>query len=239
MGEQHCPTDFAASKQVGSTSLSLPAFGFGAAHLGELYAKVDEADVAGDAGCRLGRRRPLLRHRALVWPRPQRAPARRVPAHQAARRIQDHHQGRPHAAPPEGPGDASIARRGSAGSISRCSWDYSYDGIMRSYEQALQRLALDTVDALVIHDLDAELSGRALRAAPEGPARLRRQGAAGAQEVRRHQGLRHGHQHRRGARRRGAAGRARFLPRRHALHAARPARACIAAWRRCRSAASR
>ena len=34
-------------------------------------------------------------------------------------------------------------------------FDYSYDGIMRSYEQALQRLALDTVDALVIHDLDA------------------------------------------------------------------------------------
>jgi D-threo-aldose 1-dehydrogenase len=33
-------------------------------------------------------------------------------------------------------------------------WDYSYDGIMRSYAQALQRLALDTVDALVIHDLD-------------------------------------------------------------------------------------
>jgi len=34
-------------------------------------------------------------------------------------------------------------------------FDYSYDGIMRSYEQALQRLALDTVDALVIHDLDS------------------------------------------------------------------------------------
>ena len=35
------------------------------------------------------------------------------------------------------------------------NFDYSYDGIMRSYEQALQRLALDTVDALVIHDLDS------------------------------------------------------------------------------------
>ena len=35
-------------------------------------------------------------------------------------------------------------------------WDYSYDGIMRSYAQALQRLALDTVDALVIHDLSAD-----------------------------------------------------------------------------------
>ncbi len=34
------------------------------------------------------------------------------------------------------------------------NFDYTHDGVMRSYEQALQRLALDTVDALVIHDLD-------------------------------------------------------------------------------------
>ena len=32
-------------KRIGSTSLTLPAFGFGSAHLGELYAKVDEADI--------------------------------------------------------------------------------------------------------------------------------------------------------------------------------------------------
>lgn len=30
--------------------------------------------------------------------------------------------------------------------------DYSYDGVMRSYEQSLLRLGLDTVDALLIHD---------------------------------------------------------------------------------------
>ena len=47
-----------AEKRVGSTSLTLPAFGFGSAHLGELYAKVDEADsratleAAWDAGVR-------------------------------------------------------------------------------------------------------------------------------------------------------------------------------------------
>ena len=47
-------------------------------------------------------------------------------------------------------------------------FDYSYDGVMRSYEQALQRLALDTVDALVIHDLDAMFHG-------DKPAEYRRQ----------------------------------------------------------------
>ncbi|MCY3992476.1 MAG: aldo/keto reductase [Caldilineaceae bacterium] len=32
--------------------------------------------------------------------------------------------------------------------------DYSYDGIMRSFEDSLQRLSLPSVDLLVIHDLD-------------------------------------------------------------------------------------
>lgn len=33
--------------------------------------------------------------------------------------------------------------------------DYSYDGIMRSYEDSLQRLGLHAVDLLLIHDLDS------------------------------------------------------------------------------------
>lgn len=33
-------------------------------------------------------------------------------------------------------------------------FDYTRDGILRSYEQSLQRLGINSVDALVIHDLD-------------------------------------------------------------------------------------
>ena len=33
-------------------------------------------------------------------------------------------------------------------------YDYSYDGIMRSYEDSLQRLGLPSIDLLLIHDLD-------------------------------------------------------------------------------------
>ena len=33
-------------------------------------------------------------------------------------------------------------------------FDYTYDGIMRSYEQSLQRLGVETYDLAVIHDLD-------------------------------------------------------------------------------------
>ena len=33
-------------------------------------------------------------------------------------------------------------------------YDYSYDGIMRSYEDSLQRLSLNSIDILLVHDLD-------------------------------------------------------------------------------------
>lgn len=33
-------------------------------------------------------------------------------------------------------------------------WDFSYDGVMRSHEDSLQRMGLNGVDMLIIHDLD-------------------------------------------------------------------------------------
>ena len=39
------------------------------------------------------------------------------------------------------------------------AFDYSYDGVMRSYEQALQRLGIPVVDGLAIHDLDRGFHG--------------------------------------------------------------------------------
>src|SRR5258708_39357320 len=41
-------------------------------------------------------------------------------------------------------------------------FDYSYDGIMRSFEDSLHRLGLTSVDLLVLHDLDSGLHGQAL-----------------------------------------------------------------------------
>jgi len=38
-------------------------------------------------------------------------------------------------------------------------FDYSYDGVMRSYEDSLQRLGLPRVDLLVIHDIDVQYHG--------------------------------------------------------------------------------
>jgi D-threo-aldose 1-dehydrogenase len=42
---------------------------------------------------------------------------------------------------------------------SDATFDYSYDGVMRSYEDSLQRLGLPTIDMLAIHDLDTALLG--------------------------------------------------------------------------------
>jgi D-threo-aldose 1-dehydrogenase len=68
-------------------------------------------------------------------------------------------------------------------------FDYGYDGVLRSYEDSLQRLGLDRVEMLAIHDLDAkhfapyELDDR-LRELADGGARalveLRTDGAVDA-----------------------------------------------------------
>jgi D-threo-aldose 1-dehydrogenase len=59
------------------------------------------------------------------------------------------------------PADPQSFDRGSwgGGLNFEIEWDYSYDGVMRSYEQSLLRLGLDTVDALLIHDPDAGAHG--------------------------------------------------------------------------------
>lgn len=145
-------------RRVGRTALELPVFGFGSAHLGELYAKVDEADsqatlnAAWDAGIRFYDTAPwygrgLSEHRLggflRTKPRDQFQITTKV--------------GRTLFRPRD---PAHFDRAPWAGGLNfEVKFDYSYDGIMRSYEQALQRLALDTIDALVIHDLDAGFHG--------------------------------------------------------------------------------
>ena len=133
--------------------LSLPIFGFGSAHLGEMYSLVNEdiswktLDGAWNAGIRYFDTaawygRGLAEHRLGGFLRTK--PREKF--------IITTKVGR------------TLHRPSNVKSFKREPWlgglkfevkfDYTYDGIMRSYEQALQRLSLDTVDALIIHDLD-------------------------------------------------------------------------------------
>jgi D-threo-aldose 1-dehydrogenase len=141
-------------RRVGATELSLPVFGFGSAHLGELFGKVDEADSRAtlEAAWNLGVRyydtapwygRGLSEHRLGGF-------LRTMPRgdFQLTTKV-----GRTLRRPDGDP--AKFDRSPWIGGLNfKVNFDYTYDGIMRSYEQALQRLAVDTVDALVIHDLD-------------------------------------------------------------------------------------
>lgn len=152
--------DIALRRRVGSTSLELPVFGFGSAHLGELYARVDEArsratlEAAWDAGVRYYDTAPWY--------------GRGLSEHRVGGFLRDKPRGDFQITTKVGrtlhrpPDPASFSRAPWTGGLNfEIRFDYSYDGIMRSYEQALQRLALDTVDALVIHDLDAGFHGDA------------------------------------------------------------------------------
>ncbi|MGI1660646.1 aldo/keto reductase [Palleronia sp. KMU-117] len=141
-------------RKVGRTTLELPVCGLGTAHLGELYGYVDEAisrstlETAWNSGMRFFDTAPwygrgLAEHRLggflRTLPRSDFLISTKV--------------GRTLHRPKD---PATFDRGPWAGGLNfEVRFDYSYDGIMRSYEQALQRLALDTVDALVIHDLDA------------------------------------------------------------------------------------
>lgn len=147
-------------RRIAATDLSLPVLGFGTAHLGELYAPVDEdvsratLEAAWGAGLRYYDTAPwygrgLSEHRVGGFLRTRARPDFLVTT-KVGRTL---HR-------PEDPASFDTAPW-TGGLRMAVRFDYGYDGIMRSYEQALQRLALDTVDALVIHDLDAGYHGEA------------------------------------------------------------------------------
>lgn len=148
----------ASRRDIGKTALALPVFGLGTAHLGELYAVLPEAqaqatlNAAWDAGVRYYDTaawygRGLSEHRLGAFLRDKPRAEFQVTT-KVGRTLYR----------PKDP--AQFKRAPWAGGLNfEVNFDYGYDGIMRSYEQALQRLALDTVDALVIHDLDPGYHG--------------------------------------------------------------------------------
>jgi D-threo-aldose 1-dehydrogenase len=145
---------FHSRRRLAETSLHLPTFGMGTAHLGELYSTVDESvsqatlEAAWTGGVRYFDTaawygRGLAEHRlgGFLRTKPR---GDFLISTKVGRTLQR-------------PADPSTFDRNpwTGGLTFEVKFDYSYGGIMRSYEQALQRLALDTVDALVIHDLDS------------------------------------------------------------------------------------
>ena len=141
---------------LGRTGLQVSAIGFGAAPLGDLYARLDDNAALGAVeraltlGINLIDTSPLYGH-GLSEHRCgsviRRVPRDRVVVCTKVGRWMDPLHGR-------GNGSGYVG-----GQPHRAVIDYSYDGTMRSVEQSLLRLGVDRLDLLLIHDVDVWTHG--------------------------------------------------------------------------------
>jgi len=154
-------------RSVGKTGLEVTALGMGTAAMGGLYAPVSaEAslaalDAAWTAGIRhfdsapmygLGRSEHLLGHFLR-----EKAEAATVST-KVGRLMARERPGRPlPPAPPKNPLDSGWHN----GLTFREIFDYSYDGIMRSFDDSGQRTGLEKLDLLFVHDIGTVTHGEA------------------------------------------------------------------------------
>jgi D-threo-aldose 1-dehydrogenase len=144
-----------ALRRLGRTDLRLPQLGFGGAPFGNLFTLVsdDEAEATLQAGWDAG----LRYFDTSPWY------GRGLSEHRIGRFLRRQARGefwlttkvgRVFTAPADPDAFAASQRDWPNGLHFEHRHDYSYDGVMRSYEDSLQRLGLNRVDALLIHDLD-------------------------------------------------------------------------------------
>jgi D-threo-aldose 1-dehydrogenase len=147
-------------RQLGRTSVSLPQFGFGGAGLGNLFDDIEEATAdatlaaAWDGGVRYYDTSPWY-GRGLSEHRFGRALFRK-PRDEF---ILSTKVGRLFSAPRDIAAFAASERDWSYGLEFAHRHDYTYEGVMRSFEDSLQRLRLTRVDLLIVHDLDSLVLG--------------------------------------------------------------------------------
>ncbi len=140
-------------REIGSTGSSVTQFGLGTAPLGDLFEALDESaaqdvlQAAWDVGVRYfdtspfygnGKSEHRVGHFLRQKPRDEYVLSTKVGrVFRPARDLETFDPG---------PFTGALPFEFTV--------DYSYDGIMRSYEDSLHRLSLPNVDLLVIHDLD-------------------------------------------------------------------------------------
>lgn len=148
------PHSLSDRRQVGTTSLTVPPFGFGAAHLGGMYHRVsgemayETLKAAWDGGVRFfdtapwyGRGLSELRVGNFLIDQKRDDFILTTKIGRSLKRPAD---------------PSTFDRTPWGGGLNfEVVWDYSYDGVMRAYEQSLIRLGLDRIDALLIHDPEA------------------------------------------------------------------------------------
>jgi D-threo-aldose 1-dehydrogenase len=145
--------DATAQRRLGRTGVMLTQLGLGTAPLGELFTRVTEEQAAAvqqaawDAGIRYfdtapwyGRGQSEHRVGRFLYARPRED---FVLSTKVGRLLRAPRR--------SGPFDTGFW---TGGLHFDAVFDYSYDGILRAFEDSLQRLGLNRVDLLIIHDLD-------------------------------------------------------------------------------------
>ncbi len=149
-------------REIGNTGTRVTEFGLGAAPLGDLFEAISEEaaqevlQTAWDVGVRFFDTSPFYgygksEHRVGHFLRQQ-------PRAEFALSTKVGRVFRPARTP------ATFDRGEWVGGLPfEFTVDYSYDGILRAYEDSLQRLSLPSIDLLVIHDLDFYFYGTEAR----------------------------------------------------------------------------
>lgn len=175
----------APSRVLGSSAGTLPGLGFGAAPLGNLYRPLTEEDAfallqaAWDAGLRYFDTAPLYgfglserRLGAFLRDKPRDEFILSTKVGRVLMPNEGWHPQRDYFI--DAPAYEPV-------------FDYSHDGIMRSFEESVERLGVDRIDILLMHDIGEKTHGPAhpdmFRIAMDGGYRamdeLRRSGAIG------------------------------------------------------------
>jgi D-threo-aldose 1-dehydrogenase len=174
--------DPAAPVPLGRTPLAVSRVGLGTAALGGLYAAVDEDTAlttirqAWSSGLRFFDTAPLYGHglsERRVGVALADAPRDELVLSTKVGRLL-----RAGAPPDESQLSGGFDRWPAAPPVNPM-FDFSYDGVMRSVTESLERLGLDRVDVLHVHDPDEHLD-EALSGAYRALDRLREEGVIGA-----------------------------------------------------------
>ncbi len=150
--------DPSTTRTLGKTGLEPTSFGMGSAPMGNLWEHLpeDRVEAAFGAAYRGGVRyfdtapwygNTLAEHRLGHFLR-QQAPGAFAVSTKVGRVYRR----------PDDPDNVSPGIW-AGGLPFQLRFDYSYDGVMRSYEDSIMRLGLSRVDLLVIHDIDVQYHG--------------------------------------------------------------------------------
>lgn len=145
------------TRRLGQTSLMLSEVGFGTVPIGNMYHPVDDTQARGALEAALAAGISFFDTAPLYG------------SGLSEHRVGDVLRGRTGFVLSTKVGrllDPAPQTRGSADRYGFCSpfpfeprYDYSYDGVMRSYEDSLQRLGLAHIDILLIHDIGSLTHG--------------------------------------------------------------------------------